>query len=185
MNSYLKFFTVSFGIFLMTQLSPTVNAQQCPAQFAGEYRKLHSDNMINLCDLAAGKVTLVINTASHCGFTSQFEGLEALYKKYKDRGLVMIGFASDDFKQEAKDEGEAAGICFENFGVTFTMLAPTHVKGPEANTLFQFLAKETSAPKWNFYKYLLDKNGNVIDKYSSVTKPNSSSLNKAIEKALK
>lgn len=156
----------------------------CEPHLQGDYRKLHSTESVNLCKLVENKVTLVVNTASHCGFTSQFKGLEALNKQYKDKGLVVVGFASDDFKQEDNDEGTAAGICFVNFGVTFTMLAPTHVRGDEANTLFKYLAEESGAPKWNFNKYLLGKDGKVIQHFGSMTGPDADSLKKAIDQAL-
>ncbi|RYY77147.1 MAG: glutathione peroxidase [Gammaproteobacteria bacterium] len=156
----------------------------CAPHLEGDYRKLHSSESINLCKLVENKVTLVLNTASHCGFAPQFKGLEALNKKYKDKGLVVVGFASDDFNQEDKDEGNAAGICFVNFGVTFTMFAPTHVRGDEVNNLFKYLGSESEAPQWNFNKYLLDKNGKVIQHFGSMTGPDSKDLKKAIEKAL-
>lgn len=156
----------------------------CQPHLKGDYRKLHSTESVDLCKLVEGKVTLVVNTASHCGFTSQFEGLEALNKKYKNKGLAVVGFASDDFNQEDKDEGKAAGICFKNFGVTFTMLAPTHIRGDDANNLFKYLGTESNAPKWNFNKYLLDKNGKVIEHFGSMTGPDSDKLVKAIEAAL-
>jgi len=159
-------------------------AAACPDYLQGEYRKLHSNENINLCSLVENKTVLIVNTASHCGFTSQFKGLEALNKTYKDKGLVIIGFASDDFKQEDKDEEKAAGICFLNFGVTFTMLAPTHVRGDEANDLFKYLGRESGAPKWNFNKYLLGKDGKVIEHFGSMTGPDSDKLKKAIEKSL-
>lgn len=123
---------------------------------------------------------LVVNTASHCGFTSQFEGLEALYQRYKDDGLVVVGFASDDFKQEDDSEEKAAEICYINYGVTFTMLAPTHVRGKKANPLFKALAQSASAPAWNFNKYLLDKNGKLVQHFGSRVKPESEELAKAI-----
>lgn len=156
----------------------------CPEHLQGEYRKLHSNEKINLCQLVENKTVLVVNTASHCGFTSQFKGLEALHKTYKDRGLVVVGFASDDFKQEDKDEGKAADICFVNFGVTFTMFAPTHVRGDEANPLFKYLGRESGSPKWNFNKYLLGKDGKVIQHFGSMTSPDSDKLKKAIEQSL-
>ena len=156
----------------------------CAPHLEGEYRKLHSKDSVELCKLVENKVTLVVNTASHCGFTSQFEGLEALNKKYQEKGLVVVGFASDDFNQEDNDESKAAGICFVNFGVTFTMLAPTHVRGDEANTLFKYLGSESNSPKWNFNKYLLDKSGKVIKHFGSTTAPDSKDLTKAIEAAL-
>ena len=170
------------GVLGMGLISTTTLA--CTSHLEGDYRKLHSSESVNLCKLVENKVTLVVNTASHCGFTSQFKGLEALNKKYKDKGLVIVGFASDDFNQEDNDESNAANICFVNFGVTFTMLAPTHVRGDEANSLFKYLSAESSAPKWNFNKYLLDKSGKVIQHFGSMTGPDSNDLKKAIEAAL-
>jgi glutathione peroxidase len=172
-----------FGGLLLAVFSGSLFAA-CPAYLQGEYRKLHSTDDIDLCALTEGKPVLVINTASHCGFASQFEGLEALNKKYQERGLVVVGFASDDFNQESKDEAESAGICFINYGVTFTMLSPTHVRGDEANPLFKALAKETSQPKWNFNKYLVDKNGKIVKHFGSSTKPESKKLSEAIEQLL-
>jgi len=166
-----------FGVLFMSSL-----ATACPDYMQGEYRKLHSKQNIDLCSITEGKPVLVVNTASHCGFTSQFEGLEALYQKYKDKGLVVVGFASDDFKQEDGDEEKAATICFLNYGVTFTMLAPTHVKGKEANNLFKQLAKDSSEPKWNFNKYLLDSDGKLVKYYGSMTKPDSKDLAAEIDK---
>lgn len=159
-------------------------ALACPDYLQGEYRKLHSTDDVNLCELTKGKPVLVVNTASHCGYVSQFEGLEALNKQYQERGLVVLGFASDDFNQEAKDEAEAATVCFENFGVTFTMLSPTHVRGEDANDLFKALAKETTEPQWNFNKYLLNKDGEVIEHFGSKVKPTDKKLTQAIEKLL-
>lgn len=172
-----------WGAIVMGLLTHTA-AAACPTYLQGEYRKLHSTANIDLCSLVENKTVLVVNTASHCGFTSQFKGLEALHKRYKDQGLVVIGFASDDFNQEDKDEEKAADICFVNFGVTFTMLAPTHVRGDQANPLFQYLGRESGAPKWNFNKYLLGKDGKVIEHFGSMTGPDSDKLKKAIEKSL-
>jgi glutathione peroxidase len=165
-------------------LSVYVSAD-CAPQLQGEYRKLHSTQNLDLCQLTQGKVVLAVNTASHCGFTSQFKGLEALHQRYKDQGLVVVGFASDDFNQEDKDESAAAGICFKNFGVTFSMLAPTHVKGEDANTLFKYLGRESGEPKWNFNKYLIGKDGKVVQHFGSMTGPDAKTLKTAIEAALK
>jgi glutathione peroxidase len=170
------------GALVMVLITESVVA--CPEFLQGDYRKLHSSESINLCQLAENKTVLVINTASHCGFTSQFKGLEALHKAYKDKGLVVVGFSSDDFNQEDKSEEKAASICFVNFGVTFTMLAPTSVRGEQANNFFKYLGKEAGEPKWNFNKYLVGKDGKVIQHFGSMTGPDSSSLKKAIEKAL-
>ena len=160
-------------------------AESCPAFLNQEYRKLHSSHNVNLCTLVAGKPMLIVNTASHCGFTPQFKGLEEAYQKYKARGLVVVGFSSDDFNQEAKDEAEAATMCFINYGVKFTMLAPQHVKGPEANAVFKELARQTQEPKWNFNKYLVTADGRVAQYFSSDVTPDSQQFSQAVEKLLK
>jgi glutathione peroxidase len=168
-----------FGIALIS-LSGAASAA-CPDYMKGEYRKLHSKDSVNICELMENKTVLVVNTASHCGFTSQFKELEALHKKYKDKGLVIVGFASDDFKQEDADEEKAAEICYLNYGVTFTMLSPTHVTGKEANPLFKALAEQAQEPKWNFNKYLVGKDGQLVEYFGSLTKPDSPKLAAAIE----
>ncbi len=160
-------------------------AQACPAFMNQDFRKLHSSQSVNLCKAYAGKPLLIVNTASHCGFTPQFKGLEAVHEKYKSRGLVVVGFSSDDFNQEAKDEAEAADTCFLNYGVTFTMLAPQHVKGPTANPVFQELARQTKPPAWNFNKYLVQADGKVVQYFDSKVAPDSQPFNDAIEKLLK
>jgi glutathione peroxidase len=160
-------------------------AESCPAFLNQDYRKLHSDERVNLCTLGAGKPMLMVNTASHCGFTPQFKGLEAAYQKYKSRGLVVVGFSSDDFNQEAKDEAEAATMCFINYGVTFTMLAPQHVKGPEVSAVFKELARQTQEPQWNFNKYLVTADGRVTQYFDSRVAPDSQQFNEAVEKLLK
>ncbi len=159
-------------------------AQNCPEFLQGEYRRLHSTEDVNLCERFAGKTLLVVNTASHCGFTSQFKGLEALHQRYGDQGLAVVGFASDDFNQEAASEEEAASVCYENFGVTFTMFAPTSVKGEAANPLFKELAKQTQAPGWNFNKYLVSPQGKVVKHFESDVAPDAPELNQAIKTLL-
>jgi glutathione peroxidase len=156
----------------------------CPAYLDHDLRKLHSNDMVNLCQVSGGKPVLIVNTASHCGYTPQFKQLEALYKKYHEQGLEVVGFASDDFRQEAKDEEQAAAVCYVNYGVTFTMLAPTHVRGEEANPIFRELARQTQAPGWNFNKYLVDRSGQVVMHFDSNTAPDSPLLQQAIESVL-
>ena len=156
----------------------------CPEYLDHSMRKLHSKEQVNLCQVQGGKPMLVINTASHCGYTPQFKGLEALYQQYRDRGLTVVGFASDDFRQEAKDEEKAAEVCYVNYGVTFTMLAPSHVKGAEANPVFRELANQTQAPSWNFNKYVIDGSGKVVGHFGSNTRPDSKVLEAAIESVL-
>jgi len=160
-------------------------AASCPAWLDQDYRKLHSSQKVNICQAFAGKPLLIVNTASHCGYTPQFKGLEAAWQKYKARGLVVVGFASDDFNQEDADEAKAAEICFLNNGVTFTMLAPTHVKGREANPVFQELARQTKAPAWNFNKYLVRADGKVLQYMGSGVTPESSEFAAAVESLLK
>jgi glutathione peroxidase len=156
----------------------------CPPMFNTSLRVLHSQQTINLCDRVKGHPVLVINTASHCGFTPQFKGLEKLHQTYKDKGLVVIGFASDDFFQEDNSEEEAATICHVNFGVTFTMLAPTHVRGDKANAVFAEINRQSSSPSWNFNKYLIDANGKVVQHFGSRVSPDDASIAAAIDKVL-
>jgi len=143
----------------------------CPAIFHHTMKQLHSNKMLNLCDVTDGKPVLLVNTASHCGFTDQFGDLEALHKKYKDRGLVVLGVSSDSFNQEADDEAEAADVCYKNFGVTFTMLSTVPVKGDEAHPLFQEVARQDQFPRWNFYKFLISADGKVESSNSSFRMP--------------
>ena len=156
----------------------------CPDYLNQEMRRLHSKDTVNLCEISDGKPVLVINTASHCGYTKQFKGLEALNKQYSERGLQVVGFASNDFRQEAKDEEKAAEVCYVNYGVTFTMLAPSHVRGGKANPVFQELARQTEEPGWNFNKYLIDRDGNVVQHFGSGTSPDDKALTSAIESLL-
>ena len=156
----------------------------CPDFLDHDMRRLHSKEDVNLCEVTAGKPTLIVNTASHCGYTPQFKGLEATHQAYKDRGLVVLGFASDSFRQEADSEEEAADVCFVNYGVSFTMLAPTPVKGQEANPVFKALGEAAGEPKWNFNKYLVNSDGEVLEHFDSGMRPDSPAFTAAIEKVL-
>ena len=182
----------AFGVAVVASLaitSPVVQAapqaQACPEYLNHDFRKLHSSETVNICKAYAGKPLLIVNTASHCGFTPQFKGLEAVNKKYKDQGLVMVGFASDDFNQEDKDEAKAAEICEQNFGVTFLMLSPTHVKGAEVNPVFKELAAQKQAPAWNFNKYFVQADGKVQTYFAQTVTPESSEFTAAVESLLK
>lgn len=156
----------------------------CPAYLDHDLRKLHSKDTVNLCEAFEGRPLLIVNTASHCGYTKQFGGLEALNKQYGERGLAVVGFASDDFRQEAKDEAAAADICYKNYGVTFTMIAPSSVKGDDANPVFTELNRQAGKPSWNFNKYLVDRDGNVVERFGSNTRPDDAALTSAIEQVL-
>jgi glutathione peroxidase len=136
-----------------------------------------------------GKVLLIVNTASKCGFTPQYEGLEALYEKYKDRGFMILGFPCNQFsEQEPGTNEEIANFCRVNYGVSFDMFAKIDVNGDDAHPLFKYLKSEatgifgTESIKWNFTKFLIDREGKVIDRYAPSTKP--ASLEDAIEKLL-
>lgn len=148
-----------------------------------ELRRLHSSEVVNLQKGLGGSPLLLVNTASRCGFTGQFEGLEALHQRYGDRGLKVAGFSSNDFNQEIDEEG-AAEVCFVNFGVTFDMFAPISVSGDEAHPLFAELAQQSEAPRWNFTKYLVDENGRVVAHYPSSVRPESPAMREAIEALL-
>lgn len=164
--------------------APAALAEGCPAFLDHEQRKLHSTDTVNLCDLAAGKPMLVVNTASRCGYTGQFGGLEALHKQYSKDGLVVVGFASDDFRQEADSEAEAATVCFKNFGVTFTMIAPGAVTGSAANPVFRAINEQSQPPRWNFTKYVIDRSGTVVESFPSRVRPQDPELIDAVESVL-
>jgi glutathione peroxidase len=159
-------------------------AAHCPGFLDHQFTRLRSAERLNLCKAFAGRPLLIVNTASHCGFTGQFEGLEALYQKYRARGLVVVGFPSDDFHQEAASEAEAAEVCFVNYGVKFPMLAPSVVTGAKANPVFRELARQSQPPRWNFNKYLVSADGKVVGYYGSAVSPESKELSAAIEKLL-
>jgi glutathione peroxidase len=152
----------------------------CPAWLDHDFHKLHSSDTVNICKNFADKPLLLVNTASHCGFTPQFKGLEALHEKYRDQGLVVIGFPSNDFNQEAKDDKETAEVCYINYGVKFTMLAALPVKGDGANPVFKELARQSQEPQWNFNKYLVRPDGTVLKYFDSRVTPESPEFNAAI-----
>jgi glutathione peroxidase len=139
-----------------------------------------------------GRVLLIVNTASQCGFTPQYGGLETLYRKYKERGLTVLGFPCNQFgAQEPGTAAEIGGFCERNYGVDFPMFGKIDVNGGKTHPLYRFLKKEKpgllgplggGAIKWNFTKFLVDRNGNVVARYASTTKPES--LAKDIEKLL-
>jgi len=160
------------------------SAAACPATLQHTYLRLQDEKPQSLCQYA-GKVVLVVNTASYCGFTGQYKGLEELYARYKDKGLVVLGFPSNDFAQEKGSNKEIADFCENTFGVKFPMFAKSSVKGPEASPLYQQLAQLSgTAPRWNFHKYLLGRDGKLVDNYSSLTGPDNKGLVRAIEQQL-
>ena len=165
---------------------PVSSAVECPALLNHTFPALQDGKPMPLCQYA-GKVILVVNTASFCGFTSQYEGLEKLYAQLKDRGLVVLGFPSNDFgEQEPGSDKEIADFCRLTYGVEFPMVAKTTVKGRDANPFYQKLAEMTgSKPRWNFHKYLINRDGTQVAAYTSFTRPEDKDLLKKIDEFLK
>lgn len=151
------------------------------------YRPLTAKAPVNLQQRYGGKVLLVVNTASKCGFTPQFEGLEALNAKYQSQGFAVLGFPSGDFKgQEYTDEKQIQEFCTLTYGVKFPMFEKVHVKGDDATPLYRDLIKATGdEPEWNFHKYLVSRDGRVVASFSTRTTPDDKAMVAAIERELK
>jgi glutathione peroxidase len=151
-----------------------------------EYRRLASPERVQLCEAYRGQVLLVVNTASKCGFTPQYEGLEALHAELGPRGFAVLGFPSNDFMgQEPGTEEEIAEFCTNTFGVQFPMFEKVQVKGRDATPLFRQLAAATgNSPGWNFHKYLIDREGNVVADFGSRTRPDDATMRQRIEELL-
>ena len=158
----------------------------CPTILQHQFTRLQDENQQSLCQYT-GQLLLVVNTASYCGFTGQYAGLERLYAKYKNQGLVVLGFPSNDFgKQEPGTAKEIADFCFNTYGVRFPMFSKTVVSGPGKSALYAALERSTGrAPEWNFHKYLIDRSGKVVANFPSQTEPESPQLLAAIDKALR
>lgn len=157
----------------------------CPAVLHQTFKRLQDEAPQDLCQYA-GKVVLVVNTASYCGYTPQYQGLEALYAKYAGRGLVVLGFPSNEFgQQEPGSNKEIADFCYNTYGVKFPMFAKSSVKGASANPLHQSLIKATGQePKWNFTKYLIDRNGKSITYFPSKVAPEDKAFLAKLEQTL-
>jgi glutathione peroxidase len=151
------------------------------------YRALAGKTAVNLKEAYGGDVILVVNTASKCGFTPQYEGLEALQRKYAARGFTVLGFPSNDFMgQEPGEEAQIKEFCTLTYGVKFPMFEKVHVKGDEVTPLYRELAKATGvSPGWNFHKYLIARDGTVVANFPSKVKPDDAALVAAIERELK
>ena len=146
-----------------------------------------NDNANNSVSLEKyrGKTLLIVNTASRCGFTYQYEGLQKLYDKYSERGLIVITVPSNDFNQELKTEAAVQDFCEINYNLNLPMTTITSVKGRAAHPFFQWMKKEyVYTPRWNFYKVLLDPEGNLVETYNSITKPTSPKITSKIEQFL-
>lgn len=164
--------------------APARAASDCPPLLAHGAPRLQDEMPQNLCQYA-GRVLLVVNTASFCGYTSQYEALEALHARYSPRGLVVLGFPSNDFNQEPADNQSIAEFCFNTYGVRFPMFAKTSVVGQTAHPFFAALARASGqAPKWNFHKYLLDREGKVVASFPSAVSPLDRRITERIEQLL-
>ncbi len=169
-----------------TEVKQQANSEtnNCPAFLNHTVRKLNSKQSVDICQQFAGKTFLIVNTASNCGYTPQFKQLEALHQEYKEQGLVILGFPSDNFFQEEDQEKDTAKVCFVNYGVTFPMFNTIEVRGSDAHPIFAHLGEQTASPYWNFYKYLVSSDGKTIQRFSSKVEPQSDELIKAIQAQL-
>ena len=178
--------SAALATFAARAASPDASAspQACPALLQQNVLRLQDEKPQSLCQYR-GKVVVVVNTASFCGFTPQYKGLEALHAKYQGRGLVVLGFPSNDFSQETGSNKEIADFCENTFGVKFPMFTKTRVSGKDASPLFKQLAEKTgTAPRWNFYKYIIARDGTAVAAFNSMTDPAGGKFVAEIEKQL-
>ena len=160
---------------LLSIMTSTSSSAACAALYNHKITTLQGETL-NLCDYQ-DKPILVVNTASKCGFTPQFEALEGLYKKHKDQGLLVIGFPSNDFRQDPGDNKAIGDFCKMTYGVQFPMATKSVVSGPNANAFYkQLAAKSGTAPQWNFYKYVITPGGKQVTAYASTVSPDSAEL---------
>ena len=172
------------GVLLLLALGTAPALAACPGLLNHSFPSL-TDQAAPLCRLQ-GKVLLVVNTASQCGYTPQYEGLEALYRRYRGKGLVVLGFPANDFGgQEPGSNREIAGFCQVNYGVSFPMFAKTGVSAGNANPFYAMLAVKTGErPRWNFHKYLIDRSGEKVLSFESAVTPGDRKLVGEIERLL-
>jgi glutathione peroxidase len=190
-SMYLKIFFVAslaFASQLIHAVDVVPNNAKCPALLNFKMPRLQDDKQQDLCQYA-GRVVLVVNTASYCGYTEQYRGLEALNEKYRKKGVAVLGFPSNDFgSQEPKDNKAIADFCTNTFGVQFPMFAKSQVirtASSNASPFYEALSKAAkSQPQWNFHKYLIGKNGQIIASFPSEVSPLDARITKAIEAAL-
>ena len=177
----------SLLFFLLALIAGPALAADCPALLKREVPRLQDEKPQNLCQYA-GKVIVIVNTASFCGFTGQYKGLEALHSKYKDRGLVVLGFPSNDFSQEPGDNKAIAEFCENTYGVKFPMFVKARVAesaGAQRHPLYADLKQITGeAPRWNFHKYVVARDGKAVHSFGSTTAPDSNVFVSVVEKLL-
>ena len=176
---------LAFGASSSAQAATPQSARACSKLLQKTFKRLQDDAPQDLCQYA-GRVLLVVNTASYCGFTSQYEGLERLHAERKDKGLVVLGFPSNDFgQQEPGSSKQIADFCANTYGVKFPMFEKSVVSGSGANQLYRELGQATGkTPQWNFHKYLIDRDGKVISSYASMVSPQDKRLLTDVDRAL-
>lgn len=168
-----------------TATTTSVVSTACPPLLQHRIARLQDEKPQDLCQYA-GRVVLVVNTASQCGFTGQYAGLEALHARYRDRGLVVLGFPSNDFgRQEPGSHRQIADFCENTFGVRFPMFVKTTVVGRDAHPLYRQLAQRSGeAPRWNFHKYLIGRDGQTVRSHPSAVEPENPDFLRDIESLL-
>ncbi len=167
----MKFITV-ISVIIFTAFSARSQADDC-GLLDQDLRLIASSETRNLCHDYDAKLFLIVNTASECAFTPQYEELEELHRNYSERGLLVVAFPSNDFlNQEPGEESDIQEFCETNYNVSFPLFAKTHVIGESTSPLYQQLAEAAGPPRWNFYKYLVNRQGEVVKRYSSITRPN-------------
>jgi len=181
---HIRILSVPFA--LAFSLATNAAMANCSEILDRSYRPLAEKTSVNLCDQFSGKVLLVVNTASKCGYTPQYEGLEKLHEEYADKGFSVVGFPSNDFMgQEPGSEDQIREFCTLTYGVKFPMYEKLVVKGPDADPLYQKLAAQGGGePGWNFHKYLISRDGEVLQSFPSKVAPDAPELRSAIESAL-
>lgn len=171
---------------VFSEASLAAPGTDCPETLNFSKRTLAGKKNVNLCEEYLGKVIVVVNTASKCGYTYQYEGLEALYRKYKDKGLVVVGFPSNDFGgQEPGNEKQIQDFCRLTYGVEFPMFEKTSVSKYNAGPIYKTLAKISGEyPQWNFHKYILDREGKLVASFNSKVEPQGKKMLTTIEELL-
>ena len=184
MTKLLAFALISAGIVGVVIMTTTSAGAACSGLYNHQFTSLHGEKF-DLCEYQ-DKPILVVNTASKCGFTPQFEALEGLYKQYKAQGLLVIGFPSNDFRQDPGNNQQIGDFCKMTYGVKFPMMSKSSVSGPDANPFYKELnAKTGAAPQWNFYKYVILPGGKDVTVYESTVLPNSNAILGKIKPFLK
>ena len=163
---------LTIGILILSS-GFSLSSLACPDFLNTEMRKLASTEVINFCETYGNKPQLIVNTASNSGYTHQLAGLEQVHQRYQSDGLVVIGFSSDDFFQEEDNEEDAAEVCFGKYKVSFPVMATSSVRGKDANPVFKALGEAKGFPRWNFSKYVVASDGDIIAKFRSNESPDS------------